>query len=175
MCIIASISVNECFSAVEWLQLVIFKAFHRFFFLSFNLWGLAAPVKDSYIPHPRAFQFLTWLSFEICCSVKHYCRNLRSLAPRISFSICLYLVPSFFFLYPYKTFSPCCKNWQPQREAVSTALSCRRRAVHSTRSPVCYSWWPYVSFSWVTCERLLIGHIFFVAWKIRVLVATFNL
>lgn len=72
----------------------------QIFFLSFNLWGLAAPVKDSYIPHPRAFQFLTWLSFEICCSVKHYCRNLRSLAPRISFSICLYLVPSFFACIP---------------------------------------------------------------------------
>lgn len=122
----------------------------QIFFLSFNLWG--------FIRGPSSFclekNWIFFLSFEICCSVKHYCCNLRSLAPRISFSICLYLVPSFFACIPTRRSVLALET--DSHSAKQSAQCCRAdevRAVHSTCSPVCYSWWHYVSFLLMTHFR----------------------
>lgn len=159
MCIIASISANECFSAVDWLRSVIFKAFHRFFSLILisEVWQCLSRILTFHIRGPSSFclekNWIFFLSFEICCSVKHYCCNLRSLAPRISFSICLYLVLSFFACIPTRRSVLALET--DSHSAKQSAQCCRAdevRAVHSTCSPVCYSW-HYVSFLLMTHFR----------------------
>lgn len=130
MCIIASISANECFSAVTAIGYL--QGIPQIFFLNFNLWGLAVPVKDSYIPHPRAFQFLSWKKLNFFSVIWNLllCKTLLLQSKISGTPNLIQYLPVFaailFCLHPYKTFSPCSRNWQPQREAVSTVLSCRR-------------------------------------------------
>lgn len=132
----------------------------QIFFLNFNLWGLAVTVKDSYIPYPRAFQFLSWKKLNFFSVIWNLllCKTLllqsKISGTRISFSICLYLVPSFFACIPTRRSVLALET--DSHSAKQSAQCCRAdevRAVHSTCSPVCYSWWHYVSFLLMTHFR----------------------
>lgn len=92
----------------------------QIFFLNFNIWGLAVPVKDSYKLSWKKLNFFSVIWNLLLCKTLLLQSKISGTPNLIQY------LPVFaailFCLHPYKTFSPCSRK----REAVSTVLSCRR-------------------------------------------------
>lgn len=115
-----------------WLRSVIFKAFHRFFSLILisEVWQCLSRILTFHIRGPSSFCLEKKLNFFSVIWNLLLCKTLLLQSKISGTPNLIQYLPVFaailFCLHPYKTFSPCSRNWQPQREAVSTVLSCRR-------------------------------------------------